>query len=118
MRTIICWMLSKLQLPAALGLLGAFLLFKRFGDVGDDSIVKILMICLPIDVFLSVWAAVFTYKNFDEVFSRSSRWRSSNVEKFDVRLKYGIYVLFQSFFAFPAIFGIIGLIIYFVVTLI
>jgi len=116
MRTFICWLLTKLQWPAALGFLGIYLLIMKSGD--SESVIYMLMIGLPIDIILSVWAAVFTYMNFDEVFSRSKRWRSSNVEKFDVRLKYSIYILFQALFAFPVIFGVIGLIVFFIIALI
>ena len=83
-----------------------------------NLMISILKIALPIDIVLSIWAAVFTYKNFDEVFSRSSRWRNSNVEKFDVRLKYSILILFESFFAFPLILGVVGLIVFIVIVLI
>jgi len=73
---------------------------------------SILKIAIPIGIVLSLWAAGFTYKNFDEVFSRSSRWRNSYVEKLDVRLKYSILILFESFFAFPLILGVVGLIVF------
>lgn len=116
MRTFICWLLSKLREPAALGFLGAICLMMGWDKVDGESMMSILKIALPIDIILSVWAAVFTYKNFDEVFSRSSRWRNSNVEKFDVRLKYSILVLFESFFAFPLILGVVGLIVFFVIA--
>lgn len=116
MRTFICWLLSKLREPAALGFWGAICLMMGWDKVDGESMMSILKIALPIDIILSVWAAVFTYKNFDEVFSRSSRWRNSNVEKFDVRLKYSILVLFESFFAFPLILGVVGLIVFFVIA--
>lgn len=116
MRTFICWLLSKLREPAALGFFGAICLMMGWDKVDGESMMSILKIALPIDIILSVWAAVFTYKNFDEVFSRSSRWRNSNVEKFDVRLKYSILVLFESFFAFPLILGVVGLIVFFVIA--
>lgn len=116
MRTFICWLLSKLREPAALVFFGAICLMMGWDKVDGESMMSILKIALPIDIILSVWAAVFTYKNFDEVFSRSSRWRNSNVEKFDVRLKYSILVLFESFFAFPLILGVVGLIVFFVIA--
>jgi hypothetical protein len=83
MRTFICWLLSKLKEPAALGFLGAICLLMGCDKVDGDSMMSILKIAIPIDIVLSLWAAVFTYKNFDEVFSRSSRWRNSYVEKLD-----------------------------------
>lgn len=118
MRTLVCWLLSKLKEPAALGFIGAVCLIMGWDTVDGDSMISILKIALPIDIVLSIWAAVFTYKNFDEVFSRSSRWRNSNVEKFDVRLKYSILILFESFFAFPLILGVVGLIVFIVIVLI
>lgn len=118
MRTLVCWLLSKLKEPAALGFLCAVCLIMGWDKVDGDSMISILKIALPINIVLSIWAAVFTYKNFDEVFSRSSRWRNSNVEKFDVRLKYSILILFESFFAFPLILGVVGLIVFIVIVLI
>lgn len=116
MRTFICWLLSKLKEPAALGFWGTICLMMGWDKIDGESMMSILKIALPIDIILSAWAAVFTYKNFDEVFSRSSRWRNSNVEKFDVRLKYSILVLFESIFAFPLILGVVGLIVFFVIA--
>lgn len=118
MRTFICWMLSKLKGIAGLGLIGALCLLLGWDNIDSNSVIPILMIAIPVDIVLSVWAGVFTYKNFDEVFSRSSRWRNSNVTKFDMRFKYSVLVFFQSLFAFPILLGTIGLIVYFIIVLI
>jgi hypothetical protein len=53
----------------------------------------------------------FTYRNIDEILSRSARWRTSNVKKFDIRLKYSINRSLDALFIFFATYCFITVII-------
>ena len=103
MKTFLCWLLTKIT---PLAILGVFMLFYIINQISEqkltiEDVMTWAFIVVPIDIVLSVWATVFTYRNFDEVFSRSSRWRTSNVEKLDSRIWYTIGTFFKCLFAFP-----------------
>lgn len=100
MRTILSWFLAKQTGVAALGLFILFFCYTviEYAGIGMDLFSIPFIISLPFCLIYAIWAVVFTYKNFDEVYSRSKRWRKSNVEKFDTRLGYCFGMFFKCLF--------------------
>ena len=114
MKTFLSWLLTKIT---PLAFLGVFTLFYIFNMISEqkltvEDVTAWAFIVVPIDIVLSVCATVFTYRNFDEVFSRSKRWRNSNVEKFDMRIWYCLALFFKCLFAIPFIIFLIVIIYY------
>ena len=80
MRTWGCWLLSKMKSFAGLGIILIVCLWGL--DAEDDAYrqaLTLMVVITPVSAILSIWAAIFTFKNFEEVYSRSKRWRNSNV---------------------------------------
>lgn len=116
MRTFVCWILANLSFLNKIGL--ALLLLFACAYCGfyidKDSFEEsaqwvrwlntTLFVVVPISLSVAIWASVFTYKNFDEVWSRRMRWANSNVDKFDARLKYAAGMFFRVLFAVFALF--------------
>jgi len=100
MRTILSWFLAKQTGVAALGLFVLFFCYTVIANagIGLDRFYLPLIFSLPFGLIYAIWAVVFTYRNFDEVYSRSKRWRKSNVEKFDSRLGYCFGMFFKCLF--------------------
>lgn len=116
MRTFVCWILANLSFLNRIGL-ALLLLFAcaYYGFYTDkDSFEEsaqwvrwlntALFVIVPISFIVAIWASIFTYKNFDEVWSRRMRWANSNVDKFDARLKYAAGMFFRVLFAMFALF--------------
>ena len=61
-----------------------------------------------IAIIMSIPIGIFAYKNFDEVLSRSDKYRSSKVELMQKRIKHSFGIAIASFFTFvltiPSIF--------------
>lgn len=51
-----------------------------------------------ISLFISIWSGIFTYRHFDEVWSRRMKWANSNVDKMEARFSYSFKVFFKIFF--------------------
>lgn len=100
MKIFLSWILAKQTGVAALGLFVLFFCYSvlRKTDIGLDFFYLPFFISLPFCLIYAIWAVVFTYRNYDEVYSRSKRWRKSNVEKFDSRLGYCFGMFFKSLF--------------------
>ena len=103
MKTFTCWLLSKIAIPATLGILMLFCIVGMISEhrLTVEDVTQWSYVVVPIDFVLSVCATIFTYRNFDEVYSRSKRWRNNNVEKFDMRLSYCIFMFIQCLLAVP-----------------
>ena len=100
MRTFLSWLLAKQTGIAALGLFVMFFCYTVIVKAGINMECFFLpfIISLPFCLLYAIWAVVYTYRNFDEVYSRSKRWRKSNVEKLDSRLGYCFGLFFKCFF--------------------
>lgn len=114
MKTFFCWLLSKINPITGVGILAAMWCALTAADDFEfaHKILKPLLVIGSISFILSVWAAVFTFKNFDEVYSRSKRWRNSNVDRLDVRISYSFGMFVKCLFAFPVIIMLFGGIFY------
>lgn len=118
MRTWGCWLLSKMKSFAGLGIILIVCLWGL--DAEDDAYrqaLTLMVVITPVSAILSIWAAIFTFKNFEEVYSRSKRWRNSNVEKLNTRICYSISMFFQCLFAFP-VFILIIVCFYYIIKMI
>ena len=116
MRTFVCWILANLSFLNKIGL-ALLLLFAcaYYGFYTDKDnfeesaqwvrwLNTALFVIVPVSLIVAIWGSVFTYKNFDEVWSRRMRWANSNVDKFDARLKYAAGMFFRVLFAVFALF--------------
>lgn len=105
MRTILSWFLAKQTGVAALGLFVLFFCYSVIAntEIGMDRFYLPFIISLPLGLIYAIWAVVFTYRNFDEVYSRSKRWRKSDVEKFDSKIGYCFGMFFKCFFTSVAL---------------
>lgn len=117
MKTVFCWLIANLESQIALMIIIA-ILYPQISDkqenlkkiqqsypniqVSESTIVYFLIGCLIIAFILAVWTAIFTYRNFDEINSRRFRWSNSNVELFDIKLKYSISRFFVSMIVYCA----------------
>jgi len=72
---------------------------------------------IPVVLYFAVRGAMFTYKNFDEVWSRRMSWKNSNVDKLEARLTYSIKIFFKCLFAVTGVIGIILVIAMFIIKL-
>ena len=97
MKTLMCWLIANLESHLIIIFLCALMyklntspnhvqiIFSKF--LAPESI-SLLIILVILAFIFSLWTAIFTYKNFNEVISRQFRWRNSNVEIFSSRLYY------------------------------
>lgn len=51
-------------------------------------------------IIMSILIGIFAYRNFDEVLSRSDKYRSSKVELMQKRIKHSFGIAIASFFTF------------------
>lgn len=51
-----------------------------------------------ISLLISIWAGLFTYKHFDEVWSIRMRWTNSRVDKIEARFSYSFKIAYRMFF--------------------
>lgn len=109
MRTFVCWLLSKLKILAGAGIFFGIGILASLNSLSKSFLILVGVSDL-IGFALAVWAAVFAYRNFDEVYSRRERWRNSNVEKLDSRFRYSLHIGFAGLFAFPFMVGVVGLV--------
>lgn len=72
-------------------------------DNGEDInlLGKVIFIatCI-IAIIMSILIGIFAYKNFDEVLSRSDKYRSSKVDLMQKRIKHSFGIAIASFFTF------------------
>lgn len=72
-------------------------------DNGEDInlLGKVIFIttCV-IAIIMSILIGIFAYRNFDEVLSRSDRYRSSKVDLMQKRIKHSFGIAIASFFTF------------------
>ena len=121
--TFVCWLIRAFDnqiyrlcilLTAAIAL---FLYVGYTDESGDtDEFTTILTITSGtialISLSISIWAGLFTYRHFDEVWSRRMKWANSNVDKMEARFSYSFKVAFKMFFTLFAgiliiLFGIV-----------
>ena len=121
MKTLICWFLANLRVPATLGFFGGMLGYflavapsaSESNPILDPSTGAALLFAnLLISICIATWAARFAYQNFDEVWSRRMRWSNSKVDKLEKRVKYSIKIWFQSLASGMGIIGIPLLLLY------
>ncbi|MBO7582137.1 MAG: hypothetical protein J6T38_11570 [Bacteroidaceae bacterium] len=70
-------------------------------------ITALSVVQIPVALVFAIWAAKFTYQNFDEVWSRRMSWNNSNVDKMNSRFNYTSKVFFHSLLAGVGITGIL-----------
>lgn len=94
MKTFLCWLISRSP-KTILFIEVLVILFLNekhivISDVLSDKSVmfKFLLSASILSIIVSLLIMIYTYKNFEEVISQQFKYKSSNVEKFDYRLKY------------------------------
>lgn len=94
MKTFLCWLISRSP-KTILFIEVLVILFLNekhivISDVLSDKSVmfKFLLSASILSIIISLLIMIYTYKNFEEVVSQQFKYKSSNVEKFDYRLKY------------------------------
>jgi hypothetical protein len=108
MKTYLSLFFAHLNGFASLG--GTVIFMELFAFVDNTlgpQVIDVLKYALPVQILVSLYcavkAAVFTFHNFDEVWSRRMEWSSSRSGKLESRLTYSIKIFFQCFFAIPGV---------------
>ncbi|MDR2684958.1 MAG: hypothetical protein LBB53_06220 [Prevotellaceae bacterium] len=76
------------------------------------SVPIVLTALLILNLIPSISVGKFTYRNINEILSRSARWRTSNVDVFEIRMKYALKKFFHALIILFAMSCYIALVIY------
>lgn len=94
MKTFLCWLISRSP-KTILFIEVLIILFLNEEHIvisnvlSDKSVMlKFLLSAGILSIIFPLLIMIYTYKNFEEVVSQQFKYRNSNVEKFDYRLKY------------------------------
>ena len=114
MKTFISWLLANIQPLSVIGFMVLILEYAAFHDADFASserthnmIVVLSVVQIPVALVFAIWAAKFTYQNFDEVWSRRMSWNNSNVDKLNSKFNYTSKIFFYSLLAGVGITGIL-----------
>lgn len=117
--TLVCWLIRAFTNNFyRLGILitAAVAIFVYGFNIDENSEITELVLCLNIlsgtiaviSLSISIWAGLFTYKHFEEVWSRRMKWNNSNVDKMEARFNYSFKIFYRMFFTlFATIFIIL-----------
>lgn len=125
MKTFISFFLANMGFMEFLGLLFIMAEYDAFTNEINLELsartVNILKVTtflqIPVALYCAVRGAMFTYNNFDEVWSRRMSWKNSNVDKLEARLTYSIKIFFKCLIAVIGVIGIILVIALFIIKL-
>ena len=123
MKTFISYFLANMGFMVFIGALFILAEYDAFTNeiklgvsVRTVNILKVTtFLQIPVALYFAVRGAMFTYKNFDEVWSRRMSWKNSNVDKLEAKLTYSIKIFFKCLIAVP---GVIGIILFFALIII
>jgi hypothetical protein len=114
MKTFISWLLANIQPLSVIGFMVLIMEYAAFNDADfscsertSNMIKTMSVVQIPIALVFAIWAAKFTYQNFDEVWSRRMSWNNSNVDKMNTRFNYTSKIFFYSLLAGVGITGIL-----------
>lgn len=125
MKTFISFFLANIGFMVFLGLLFIMAEYDAFTNeinlglsARTVSILKVTtFLQIPFVLYFAVRGAMFTYNNFDEVWSRRMSWKNSNVDKLEARFIYSIKIFFKCLIAATGVIGIIVVIALFIIKL-
>ena len=125
MKTFISWLLANIQPLSVIGFIVLILEYAAFHDADFSSserthkmITVLSVVQIPVALVFAIWAAKFTYQNFDEVWSRRMSWKSSNVDKLNSKFSYTSKIFFSSLLAGVGITGIFFFIVWLIMRII
>lgn len=100
MNTFKCWLVAQIEPLFGFTLIAGWMIL-----LGADQITS------PPEFLISIWffvtiasialipsiiITIFTWRNYEEVISRSLMWRRSNIDRFSMKLKYSFGVFIQT----------------------
>lgn len=106
--TFVCWLIRLFTNFYPLGILVTLgMTFLVYGSNTNEApngsnftmVLNILSGTIAlISLLISIWAGLFTYKHFDEVWSIRMRWTNSRVDKIEARFSYSFKIAYRMFF--------------------
>lgn len=102
MNTFKCWLIAQTEVLGGLVFILGILLMQDDGAILKTEILPsylksiwLLTTIASVAFVLSTMITIFTWRNFEEVVSRSLVWRRSNVDLFSMKIKYSLNIFIQ-----------------------
>lgn len=102
MNTFKCWLIAQTEVLGGLVFILGILLMQDDGAILKTEILPsylksiwLLTTIASAAFVLSTMITIFTWRNFEEVVSRSLVWRRSNVDLFSMKIKYSLNIFIQ-----------------------
>ncbi len=106
MKTFLSWLLAHIEPLSVFGFMALIIEYVAFKgtdiswSISTNNMLKTMAVVqIPIALVFAIWAAKFTYQNFDEVWSRRMSWNNSNVDKMNTRFSYSSKIFLYSLLA-------------------